>query len=326
MSDADTGTDTATDTGTDTAAGSSKRKRGLGRGLGALITKSTAASQADADQLIAQAEAGGIREVPTSAIQANPHQPRSHFDPDSLAELSASIREHGIIQPLIVTESPDQPQRFWLIAGERRWRAARQAGLQAVPVIVREATPQQLLEWALVENVQRADLSPLEEAAAYSSLMSDFSLTQMQVADRVGKSRSAVANAVRLLGLPPAAQSALNDQLISAGHARALLSLEEEEDIQRALGQVLDRELNVRQTEALVRRWLEAPEEAEPPPEEPPHMRAHLRLLEDRFRSRLGTKVSLDRKTDGSGRLVIHFFSDDDLETIYREILGDEEL
>lgn len=300
-----------------------QRRSGLGRGLGALITRSMASDGPEAEQLRVQAEAGGIRELPIDEIQANPHQPRTLFEADSLAELSASIRAHGVIQPLIVTASPDQPQRFWLITGERRWRAARQAGLQTVPAVVREATPQQLLEWALVENVQRADLSSLEEAAAYSSLMSEFGLTQAQVAERVGKSRSAVANAVRLLGLPPVVQAALNDRRISAGHARALLGLESDTNRQRMLALILEQGLNVRQTELLVRRWLEKPPTDQPP--EPPHMRAHVRFWEDRFRGRLGTKVSLDRKADGSGRLIVYFFSDEDLETIYREILGDEE-
>lgn len=300
-----------------------QRRSGLGRGLGALITRSMPSDGPAAEQLRVQAEAGGIRELPIDEIQANPHQPRTLFEADSLAELSASIRAHGVIQPLIVTASPDQPQRFWLITGERRWRAARQAGLQTVPAVVREATPQQLLEWALVENVQRADLSSLEEAAAYSSLMSEFGLTQAQVAERVGKSRSAVANAVRLLGLPPVVQAALNDRRISAGHARALLGLESDTNRQRMLALILEQGLNVRQTELLVRRWLEKPPTDQPP--EPPHMRAHVRFWEDRFRGRLGTKVSLDRKADGSGRLIVYFFSDEDLETIYREILGDEE-
>ena len=300
-----------------------RRRHGLGRGLGALLGRANARGDDDVSEL-AQAETGGIRELPITAIQANPRQPRARFEPDSLAALAASIREHGVIQPLIVTESPDQPQRYWLITGERRWRAARQAGILTVPAVVREATPQQLLELALVENLQRADLSPLEESAAYDALMSEFGLTQAQVAERVGKSRSAVANAVRLLGLPAAAQSALNDRLISAGHARALLSLESDDDRQQALDLILARELSVRQTEALVRRWLVEPVEADLA-ENPPHLQAQLRFWENRFRDRLSTKVSLERKGDGSGRLVIHFYSDDDLETIYREIVGAEE-
>lgn len=300
-----------------------RRRRGLGRGLGALITNSAVAAEQERETLIQQAEEGGIRLLPVDEIVPNPHQPRTLFNPEALAELAASIAEHGVIQPLIVTESPDQPQRYWLIAGERRWRAAQQAGLEQVPVIVREASPQQLLEWALVENVQRADLNPMEEAAAYEALMSEFQLTQAQVAERVGKSRSAVANAVRLLGLPGPVQAAVTDGQISAGHARALLSLPDAAAMGKALDEVLGRELTVRQTEALVRRLLEPP--PPPTPATSAEETAHVRALESRFRSRLGTKVSLERKQDGSGRLVIHFFNDTDLDTIYQQIVGDDE-
>ena len=295
----------------------------MGRGLGALLGRATTREESEAGEQAAHRNEEGIRDIPIDEIQPNPHQPRTRFEPASLTELATSIREHGVIQPVIVTERPDQPQRYWLITGERRWRAARQAGLTSVPAVVREATSQQLLELALVENLQRDDLSPLEEAAAYNTLIDRFDLTQAQVAYRVGKSRSAVANAVRLLGLPAEIQAALNDGLISAGHARALLSLASNEDKQRALDQIVARELNVRQAEELVRRWLEKPP-AEDPEEELPHLQAQLRFWENRFRDRLSTKVSLDRKADGSGRLVIHFYSDDDLETIYREIIGDE--
>ena len=301
------------------------RRRGLGRGLGALITNSSAAAGQERETLIRQAEAGGIRLLAVAEILPNPQQPRTIFNPETLAELAASIAEHGILQPLIVTESLDQPDRFWLIAGERRWRAAQQAGLESVPVIVREASTQQLLEWALVENAQREDLNPLEEASAYAALMAEFGLTQAQVAARVGKSRSAVANTVRLLGLPLAAQAALNDGEISAGHARALLSLPDRPVMERALEQVVGRDLTVRQTEALVRRLLEP---LAPPPtaSESVKNQAHLTALEGRFRSTLGTKVNLERKQDGSGRLVIHFFSDDDLDSIYRQIVGEEDI
>jgi ParB family chromosome partitioning protein len=297
------------------------RRRGLGRGLEALLG-STASDPEKQERLIADAQSGGIRLLSTGVIIANPHQPRTHFDPEALAELAASIAEHGIIQPLIVTETPDQPDRYWLVAGERRWRAAQKAGLSEVPVIVREATSQQLLEWALVENVQRADLNPLEEAAAYQSLLDEFHLTQAQVAERVGKSRSAVANAVRLLALPPAVQTALSEAQISAGHARALLALPDANTMGTALEQIRQRDLNVRQTETLVRKLLE-PHTESIEPETPPQLQPHLRSLEERFRSKLGTKVSLDRRSDGSGRLVIHFFSDDDLEDIYQQIVGD---
>ena len=309
------------ETGTD--HGNPRRRHGLGRGLGALLGRATTRDESETGEQAGQTNEAGIRDIPIDEIQPNPQQPRTRFEPASLTELATSIREHGVIQPVIVTERPDQPQRYWLITGERRWRAARQAGLTIVPAVVREATSQQLLELALVENLQRDDLSPLEEAAAFSTLIDRFDLTQAQVAYRVGKSRSAVANAVRLLGLPAEVQAALNDGLISAGHARALLSLASDEDKQRALDQIVALELNVRQAEELVRRWLEKPP-AEDPEKELPHLQAQLRFWENRFRDRLSTKVSLDRKADGSGRLVIHFYSDDDLETIYREIVGDE--
>ncbi|MCY3991102.1 MAG: ParB/RepB/Spo0J family partition protein [Caldilineaceae bacterium] len=300
-----------------------RRKHGLGRGLGALLGRSPSQDEDESEEQADPASDDGIHEVSIDEIEPNPHQPRTRFEPASLVELATSIREHGVIQPVIVAERPDQPQRFWLIAGERRWRAARQAGLSVVPAVVREASSQQLLELALVENLQRDDLSPLEEAAAFTTLIDQFSLTQAQVAYRVGKSRSAVANAVRLLGLPVEVKAALNDRMISAGHARALLSLDGEKDICRALDLIVARELNVRQAEDLVRRWQEAPVEKESE-EQPSHLQAQMRYWENRFRDRLSTKVNLDRKADGSGRLVIHFYSDEDLEAIYREIVGDE--
>lgn len=303
----------------------SRQRQGLGRGLGALLGRAAGREKADTEIEESQPGPGGARELPINAIQPNPRQPRSRFEPGSLTDMAASIREHGIIQPLVVTESPEQPQQYWLVTGERRWRAARQAGISIVPVVVREATSQQLLELALVENLQRADLSPLEEAAAYHNLINEFELTQAAVAQRVGKSRSAVANAVRLLGLSPAVQAALNEQLISAGHARALLGLDSADRMKLAMDIVVARELSVRQTEALVSRWLAGPE-AKEPAGEPPPMQAQLRSWENRFRDRLSTKVNLERKADGSGRLVIHFYNDGDLESLYHEIIGDDEV
>ena len=311
-----------------TGQGSDRRRQGLGRGLGALLGRSAAESERvtgpDAqDEQEEQPSDGGVLSVSIDDIDANPQQPRTNFDVGSLVELATSIREHGVIQPLIVSERPDQPQRYWLVAGERRWRAARRAGLEVVPAIVREATSQQLLELALVENLQRDDLSPLEEASAFRTLMDQFSLTQAQVAYRVGKSRSAVANAVRLLGLPVEIRTALNDGMISAGHARALLALESDEDKLSALEAIVSRDLTVRQAEALVRGWQEAPPVKQTEDVDQP-LKAQMRFWENRFRDRLQTKVSLERKGDGSGRLVVHFYSDEDLESIYREIVGEE--
>lgn len=298
------------------------KKRGLGRGLGALIMD-TALTPAN-PEVVAQADAGGVQMLAIDRLLPNPHQPRAAFDPAALDELAASIRAHGIIQPLVVTAAPEAPGYFWLIAGERRWRAARLAGLQAVPAILREATPQQLMEWALVENVQRADLNAIEEAAAYQALMEEFGLTQAEVAERVGKSRPVIANTVRLLGLPLAAQQAVIDGVITAGHARALLGLPDAAAIMRALAEVTKRQLNVRQTEELVRRLCTPLPEPAPAADADPEVQRHLQHLENRFRAALGTKVSLNRNQDGTGKLIVHFYNDDDLEAIYHLIAGEE--
>ena len=308
-------------------------RRGLGRGLGALITSSE--EEAARRRASAAAELpDGVRQLAPDEIAPNPHQPRTQFNEQALHELADSIREHGIIQPLIVTRAgeatalaSESEARFWLIAGERRWRAARLAGLRSVPALVREASPQQLVEWALVENVQRADLNPLEEASAYQALVSEFGFTQAEVAQRVGKSRSAVTNTMRLLRLPAGVQQALLDQQISGGHARALLGLPKEELMSAALDEILARELNVRQTEVLVKRMVElsgrpqAADEAE----EPDPLQTHFAQVEDRFRAALGTRVNLNRNKNGSGRLVVHFYNDDDLEMLYRLMTGDEQ-
>ena len=311
--------------------GNSSSRRGLGRGLGALIVN-TEENPASAE-VLAQADAGGVRLVDVAQIQPNPHQPRSKFDDALLQELADSIGEHGIIQPLIVTAATDARDRYWLVAGERRWRAARLAGLAEVPVIVREATPQQLMEWALVENVQRADLNALEEAAAYAALVQEFNLTQAEVAQRIGKSRSAVANTLRLLQLPPRVQTAVIDGEVTAGHARALLALPDDAAMEAALERILRNNLNVRQTEELIRRLVEAAAEtadeesaSTQETEADRRQRTHLRHLEDQLRSALGTRVNLNRNADGTGRLVIHFFNDDDLDTLYQRMVGSDEL
>ena len=318
------------------------QKRGLGKGLSALIvnTESSPPEQKALPNAVSESVAG-VQMVALAEIQPNPAQPRVHFEEGALAELAASIREHGIIQPLIVTKSPDGANgtsgRYWLIAGERRWRAAQLAEQAEVPVLVREATPQQRLELALIENIQRADLNPLEEAAAYQALIDDFGLIQQEVAERVGKSRSAVTNTIRLLQLPPAAQAALSEQAISAGHARALLSLAPNNvAILETLEEIVQQGLTVRQAEALVRIRLnegdggeevaEAIGEEGALEEAPQDERivTHLVHMEDRLRSALGTRVKLNRNQDGSGRLVVHFFNDLDLEAIYHLIAGEE--
>jgi ParB family chromosome partitioning protein len=213
-----------------------KRQRGLGTGLDALLPSESPRS--------------GVREIPTGDIRENPRQPRTLFDEQALEDLAASIREHGIIQPLIVSERGEG--LYELVAGERRWRAAQRAGLDRVPVIVRETTPQQLLELALIENVQRADLNALEEAQAYQALWEEFGLSDSQIARRVGKnSREVIANTRRLLKLAPEVQDAVLKNRISAGHGRALLKLEAEQQQTQALDAILHDELSVREVEQL---------------------------------------------------------------------------
>jgi ParB family chromosome partitioning protein len=289
-----------------------RHKSGLGKGLDALIPV--------AEEAPVTATPQGIVEIPLSSITPNPHQPRSPIRDQDLVELAASIEEHGVIQPLIVTRTADGYQ---LIAGERRWRASRLAKLSQVPVIVKEAAPRETLELALVENVQRSDLNALEEAHAYRQLMDEFGMTQAQVAKRVGKSREAVANTLRLLSATRAVQEALLADKISEGHARALLGLEKEAAQQDALNVVRNRGLNVRQTEELVRRRLG---EKKPRRKTSPKTQARqveTKALEDDFRKALGTKVDLTR--DGEeGRLVIHFYSDEELHALYERIVGSE--
>ncbi len=284
------------------------RKSGLGRGLEALIPT------AETD---VAAAVQGVIEVPLASITPNPRQPRSPIRDQDLVELAASIEEHGIIQPLVVTSVLDGYQ---LIAGERRWRAARLAGLSTVPVLVKDVAPGEMLELALVENLQRADLNPLEEAMAYRQLTEEFGLTQEQVARRVGKSRVAVSNTLRLLKAARPVQEALLAGKISEGHARALLGLERAEAQEAALKAVLRRGLNVRQTEELVRRLLGLREEQRPAHAPSPETRA----LESRFREALGTKVSLTRSGEG-GRIVIYFYSEEELNALYERIVGSGE-
>jgi len=279
------------------------KKRGLGKGLGALIPVSET----------------GPTELPVDAISPNPLQPRQRMASEELKELAASIREHGLIQPLIVSQTSDaEVQRYQLIAGERRLEAAKLAGLAKVPVVIREATPQEMLELALVENIQRADLNPLEQAAAYRHLMDDFGLTQEQAARRVGKSRVAVANSVRLLRLPDEIKSSLAQGQITEGHARAILALAQPDEQRRIWEEVLKRGLNVRQTEETVRRLVAGPRPKRPDTSSSPETRA----LEERFRETLGTKVQLFRSKRG-GRIIIHFYSEEDLQALYDLMVRD---
>ncbi len=285
------------------------RKSGLGKGLGALIPNGT-------DGEVSASETGTLF-VGIDQILPNPAQPRQAMEQESLAELAASIREHGILQPLIVSLG-DKPDQYILIAGERRWRAARLVGMTAVPAIVRQATDQQRLEMALIENLQRADLAPLDTAEAYRQLAEEFKLSHDEIAERVGKSRTAVTNTLRLLRLPDAVRIALVEGKISEGHARALLGLNSPQAQAAVLQNVLANNLSVRQTEELVRRYSgerAAPvKRVEPSPE--------IKSLEARLRDSLGTRVTLRHGKKG-GTLVIHYYSDEELDGLISQILRD---
>ena len=274
------------------------RHRGLGRGLAALIPTAAEA----------------VAEVDIDLIVPNPHQPRAEVSDDSLGELVESIREHGVIQPLLVSAS-DREGVYQLVAGERRLRAARLAGLRRVPVLVKETVSGELLELALVVNLQRQDLNALEQAQAYRRLTEEFGMTQEAVAGRVGKSRTAVANALRLLMLSEEIKESVASGAISEGHARALLGLADEGARQQAWRLVLDRGLTVRQTEALARRWSRGGSSrasGRAGRREDPELAA----LEARLRAALGTKLELRRRKSGQGRLVVHFYSDEELEAL----------
>lgn len=282
------------------------KKRGLGKGLDALIP-------IDEQKTV---EEGSPREVPAAMISPNPRQPRKDFDEADLRELADSIETHGILQPLIVTENPDS-DGYFLIAGERRLQAARLIGLDSVPVVIKQADEQQLLAWALIENLQRIDLNALEAAEGYRQLAEEFDLSHEDISRLVGKNRSTVTNTFRLLKLPPGVQTALRNGEVSEGHARALLALSSSSSQSAALQTVINKGLNVRQTEELVRRLSgekTSPKAAAPrSPEEVD--------LEDRLRQSLGTKVSLRRSSKG-GSVVIHFFSDEELNALVDRLLA----
>ncbi len=295
-------------------------RRGLGRGLSSLIP-ATPPDDLPEEQV---ASSPGLRILPIDSVNPNPSQPRQAIAPEALAELAASIKEHGLIQPIIVTAgSPEDPTPYIIIAGERRWRASRLAGLEEVPVVIKEASPQDMLELALVENIQRADLNPLEEANAYHTLITDFGLTQEQVADRVGKSRTAVTNIVRLLKLPDPIKNALVEGQIREGHARALLGLKEDQAMIEACRLVISQGLSVRQTEELVKRLnTPAPPKIVDVEDEDLSNTPESRAIENHLRDFLGTKVNLFRTRKG-GRIVIHFYSEEELGGLYDKLIDE---
>jgi len=254
-----------------------------------------------------------ILHVPPSDIVANPFQPRRDFHPEELEELVASVKEFGILQPLVVTEKPNG--MFELIAGERRLRSAREAGLAKVPVIVRDASEQQKLELALIENIQRADLSPIEEAHSYAKLMEEFGLTQEKVAERVGKSRSVIANTLRLLNLPSEMQLALSDGRISMSMARVLCGMDDEKERKAMYERMLQGDFNVRQAEAVSRERKGAGKGRSSVKD------VNLMAVEEELRRVLGTKVAVQKKGP-NGRITIEFYSDEEFKDLVGKLRG----
>lgn len=279
-------------------------RSGLGKGLDALIPGGSASAAAPS----------GSAEVPIENIAQNPRQPRQTFKENELEELAASIREHGIIQPLIVV--PAAGGKFTLVAGERRLQAARRAGLLRVPVVVRTAGDEQLLELALIENIQRSDLNPIEEAQAFHQLVREFDLSHEAIAKKVGKSRAAVTNTLRLLDAAAVVKQALVDGKISEGHARALQALSTAKAQEIALNRVLSLDLSVRQTELFARKMAGQ----RPDAKRKPRRNADATDIEKRLRASLGTKVALKAGRKG-GTLTIHYYSDEELDALLQRLL-----
>ncbi len=281
-------------------------KKGLGKGLDSLITKKV--PETNSTENVSRETFLNINKV-----EPNPNQPRKRFNEDKLQELADSIKVHGIIQPLVVQKEND---RYIIIAGERRWRAARLAGVKEVPVVIRDFTEQELYEVALIENIQRQDLDPIEEANAYSNLIKEHHLTQDEVAERVSKSRVAITNSLRLLKLDQRVQQMVIDELLTGGHARALISIEDPEEQYNLANRIFDEKLSVRETEKLVKKILHPKPvtEAEEPVSEADE--AIYRDLEENLKTIIGSKVRIMRKPGGKGNIEIEYYSTDELDRI----------
>ncbi len=269
-------------------------KKGLGKGLGALITS-------------VETDDNGVREIRINEVEPNSGQPRKNFNDEKLDQLAQSIKQHGIVQPLIVQRDGSQ---YKIVAGERRWRAARLAGLKTVPVIIRDLSNKQVMEIALIENLQREDLNPIEEAEAYDKLMNEFAMTQEEIAVTVGKSRPAIANSLRLLALQDKIRTRLIDGELTSGHARALLTIEDKELQVRAADEITRKELNVRETEQLVKRLTQYKHTKKKKAEDVEYL-----AIEERFREVLGTKVKI-MNNKNKGKIMIEYYSLDELDRL----------
>lgn len=288
-----------------------KAARGLGKGLDALIPSAQMPKKAKETAEDIE-DKGQEKLVKITKVEPNREQPRKNFDEDALQELADSIKQFGLLQPILVQ---DRQSYYEIIAGERRWRAAKLAGLKEVPVIVKSFTEQEIVEISLIENIQREDLNPIEEALAYKRLLTEFSLTQDEVAERVSKSRTTVTNSMRLLKLDERVQQMIIDDMITTGHARALISIEDK-NIQYELAQkIFDEKLNVREVEKLVKS-IQSPKPKKEPKKVNESLEVVYRDIEERLKQSLGTKVSIQSKENGAGKMEIEFFSHEELERI----------
>lgn len=301
------------------------KKSGLGRGLDALFPEKTVQSkpktvktvkeekkvEVDTKKSSQQENSNGERMMKISMIEPNREQPRKKFDEDALQELSESIKQYGILQPLLVSDKKDY---YEIVAGERRWRAAKMAGLKEVPVVVKEFSTQEIVEISLIENIQREDLNPVEEAMAYKRLIDEFHLKQDEIAERVSKSRTAVTNSMRLLKLDFRVQQMMVDEMISAGHARAILAISDPEQQYNAAMKVFDEKLSVRETEKLVKSIL-TPTKKKPVVSNPTED-AIYESLEEKMKGITGTRVFIHRKKNNKGKIEIEYYSRDDLDRI----------
>lgn len=291
------------------------KSKGLGKGLGSLLGDVMDLNNIKEVPSITEDELKNEQMVKTRLIEPNRNQPRKDFNEEALQELADSIRTYGVIQPLIVTKRDDHYQ---IIAGERRWRAAKLAGLREIPVIIKEYTDEEIDEISLIENIQREDLNPVEEAAAYERLLKEYGLTQEELSERVSKSRTAITNSLRLLRLPEAVQEMLRDGKISTGHAKVLLSLDSPEKQEAAARTVVDEGLSVRDTEKLVKNF----DKAAPAPKKPKDLKSQLAYqeAEDQLKALLKSQVRIRRKKENTGRIEIEYYSLEELERIMSHI------
>ena len=287
------------------------RKSGLGKGLDSLIPD----HQSEKAGLHTESEESGSNDgvvmVKISKVEPNKNKPRKQFDEDSLLELADSIKLYGVLQPLLVL---DKGNYYEIIAGERRWRAAKLAGIKEIPVLIKEYTEREIVEISLIENIQREDLNPIEEAIAYKRLLEDFNLKQDEIAERVAKSRTAVTNSIRLLKLDEKVQQMLIDEMISTGHARALLAITDSQEQVNLANQVFDEKLSVRETEKLIKKLLEPAKRVEK--KEEPALDAAYEQMEEKMKGIIGTKVTIHRKKKDKGKIEIEYYSQDELERI----------